>query len=892
MPFDAKYLPEHLRIQLLKEALRLDPDLKEEDLERGIILHMDDLPEQMNRAISREAFLRDLQWCPRNFLHRYRLAFKDLDDIPREAIAPLPDDLRHASASGHRGALGHYILGKTIGEGTFGKVKLGRHILTGERVAVKVADIERVAREVQLLKLIRHPHVVQLLEIIETKNQLYLIMEYASGGELFDYIVQHQRVPEQQACIFFHQIIAGAGQDIDEYHRVEKIHAMNVENLLLDEHKCIKIVDFGLSNRFETNQLLKTACGSPCYAPPEMVSGQSYDSNTSALYKKILAASYQPPAFISDSVKDLISGLLTVDPAKRFTIADVRAHPWYQQVPDAALKPKALAELPGGLDEDVLEELKRHGFPREYAINCLQNNKHNSVTTTYYLLAAKRRRMMEHLQMQQEKLSCVSWPGASREGGPSTVTGVASSTAPASVDSKITTRMVASPDPTHRVTTLTSPQMASPHISTPKSSPVVVTPNASMSRPCAPPSPSSISPRAFSPDKHPQAASPNSSRAVTPNASISRPMTAATHVSPISSRTPSHDGPKDSQLSPGTHARTTREAVQKGTPPTTVVPSSMCMDGQARYIIRPMSSKVSRLSSVPVSRHMVTGTVTAPATPRQTPMSARAPSRDSPADALNKRFTMVDASHGSHGHPSHVAPASPEIGRFEEISGTRQQVAGMAQKTSVAATYHLLAKRKKDAPPASPKPGASTLDQRPIERAAAKVKEPNMANVSNPKITPRQVLASPHYGVRQVITPRVAGSPVQVSRVVGSPAVTPRVSPMPRAMAVALDKLQPLDPWSASVMAQWLDPTWRCKAWNEIDVMPKEISDENIQREKLERFPTGEPLEVHERRIDPFDGRRYSLAQLLEKYKDQYQEKDIKSYWRNAMKPNEYLVVD
>eukprot|EP00434_Breviolum_minutum_P024738 symbB.v1.2.021848.t1/scaffold1913.1/size122320/4 len=109
MPFDAKYLPEHLRIQLLNEALRLDPDLKEEDMERGIVLQMDDLPEKMNRAISREAFLRDLQWCPRNFLHRYRLAFKDLDDVPQEAIAPLPDDLRQP-------------LGLSIPCGTFGKV--------------------------------------------------------------------------------------------------------------------------------------------------------------------------------------------------------------------------------------------------------------------------------------------------------------------------------------------------------------------------------------------------------------------------------------------------------------------------------------------------------------------------------------------------------------------------------------------------------------------------------------------------------------------------------------------------------------------------------------------------------------------------------------------------
>eukprot|EP00439_Symbiodinium_sp_Y106_P048903 s7326_g6.t1 len=330
--------------------------------------------------------------------------------------------------------LGHYILGRTIGEGTFGKVKLGRHILTGERVAVKVlekdriqevADIERVAREVQLLKLIRHPHVVQLFEIIETRGQLYLIMEYASGGELFDYIVQNQRVPEPEACRFFHQIIAG----------VEQIHAMNVvhrdlkpENLLLDEHKCIKIVDFGLSNRFDDNQLLRTACGSPCYAPPEMVSGQSYvpqmcdlwscgvilfamvcgflpfeDSNTSALYKKILAANYTAPSFITDSVKELIAGLLTVDPAKRFTIADVRAHDWYRQLPEASVRPRDLVSRQCGLEEDVLQELKCHGFPQEYATNCLLNNKHNSVTTTYYLLAAKRRRMAEHLQLRESE---------------------------------------------------------------------------------------------------------------------------------------------------------------------------------------------------------------------------------------------------------------------------------------------------------------------------------------------------------------------------------------------------------------------------------------------------------------------------------------------------------
>merc|ERR1719504_356420 len=104
-------------------------------------------------------------------------------------------------------SIGHYILGKTIGEGTFGKVKLGTHTLTGEKVAVKIlekeriveiADVERVAREIHILKLIRHPHIIQLYEIIETPRQLYLIMEYACGGELFDYIVQHGRAEERR----------------------------------------------------------------------------------------------------------------------------------------------------------------------------------------------------------------------------------------------------------------------------------------------------------------------------------------------------------------------------------------------------------------------------------------------------------------------------------------------------------------------------------------------------------------------------------------------------------------------------------------------------------------------------------------------------------------------
>jgi 5'-AMP-activated protein kinase catalytic alpha subunit len=135
-------------------------------------------------------------------------------------------------------SIGHYILGRTIGEGTFGKVKIGTHILTGEKVAVKIlekdrilesADRERVSREIYILKTVRHPNIIQLYEIIETSKQLYLIMEYANGGELFDYIVSHQRVNEPEACKFFQQILSG----VEYLHKLNIVHRdLKPENLI------------------------------------------------------------------------------------------------------------------------------------------------------------------------------------------------------------------------------------------------------------------------------------------------------------------------------------------------------------------------------------------------------------------------------------------------------------------------------------------------------------------------------------------------------------------------------------------------------------------------------------------------------------------------------------
>ena len=234
-------------------------------------------------------------------------------------------------------------------------MRLGIHQITHEKVAIKIlekdkikeqADVTRVMREIQILKIVRHPNIVQLYEIIETSRQLFLIMEYAPGGELFDYIVKKKRVQDKEACRFLHQILAG----IEYLHKNKICHRdLKPENLLLDENMNIKIVDFGLSNTYKKDtDTLKTACGSPCYASPEMIAGKRYlgidtdlwslgvilyamtvgylpfeDADTNKLYKKILNCDFLIPGYVEKPCKDLIKKLLLTDPKARYKMKDI-----------------------------------------------------------------------------------------------------------------------------------------------------------------------------------------------------------------------------------------------------------------------------------------------------------------------------------------------------------------------------------------------------------------------------------------------------------------------------------------------------------------------------------------------------------------------------------------
>lgn len=363
-----------------------------------------------------------------------------------------PQGGKPGSASGHavapatkkdqatRKIVGQYMIGKTIGEGTFGKVKIAVHIPTGEKVAVKIlekarikeqADVKRVNREIKILKKASGINVIKMFEVLDTVNSVYLIMESCDGGELFDYIVSHKRVEERQACIFFHQIMDG----LECIHKSDITHRdMKPENLLLKMTPSgwvIKIVDFGLSNTHEGGKLLTTACGSPCYAAPEMIAGKAYvgpvadmwscgvilfalvcgylpfeDANTSALYQKILAGRYTPAKFISPEVKDLIRKILEVKPNNRFRVEDVRRHRWYQavpenQVPKDIISPEEAEQTKTEIFAKLQEQENADIMLIRDGLNSRACNGH---TAMYFLLEQKYKNAMNKRKVSESKL--------------------------------------------------------------------------------------------------------------------------------------------------------------------------------------------------------------------------------------------------------------------------------------------------------------------------------------------------------------------------------------------------------------------------------------------------------------------------------------------------------
>ena len=258
--------------------------------------------------------------------------------------------------------IGNYILSNQIGIGTFSKVSKAIHIITNQSVAVKILekekiedniDIERIKREMEILNKIIHPNICQLYETYSTLHNFYLMMEYVEGGDLFDYITSKTFLSEKQSCYFYRQLIS-----VIEYLNEMGISHRDIkpENILLDkEHKNIKLIDFGLSNYCTDAELLKSACGSPCYASPEMLSGKPYqgitidlwssgivlysmlvgtlpfnDQELAELYKQIKLGKFYLPSTLSLEAIDLLKRILQVDPKKRISLKEIKEHAWFK----------------------------------------------------------------------------------------------------------------------------------------------------------------------------------------------------------------------------------------------------------------------------------------------------------------------------------------------------------------------------------------------------------------------------------------------------------------------------------------------------------------------------------------------------------------------------------
>uniref|UniRef100_A0A665UN62 non-specific serine/threonine protein kinase n=1 Tax=Echeneis naucrates TaxID=173247 RepID=A0A665UN62_ECHNA len=317
--------------------------------------------------------------------------------------------------------IGNYRLLKTIGKGNFAKVKLARHVLTGKEVRcnaqhhicmVHVTTLDvyflQLFREVRIMKMLNHPNIVKLFEVIETEKTLYLVMEYASGGEVFDYLVAHGRMKEKEARAKFRQIVSA----VQYCHQKCIVHRdLKAENLLLDADMNIKIADFGFSNEFTLGNKLDTFCGSPPYAAPELFQGKKYDGpevdvwslgvilytlvsgslpfdgqNLKELRERVLRGKYRIPFYMSTDCENLLKKFLILNPSKRGSLEQIMRDRWMNVgYEEDELKPY-IEPQPDYKDPRRTDIMLQMGFSQEEIQDSLVNQKYNDVMATYLLL--------------------------------------------------------------------------------------------------------------------------------------------------------------------------------------------------------------------------------------------------------------------------------------------------------------------------------------------------------------------------------------------------------------------------------------------------------------------------------------------------------------------------
>ncbi|CAK8542167.1 unnamed protein product [Lathyrus sativus] len=292
-----------------------------------------------------------------------------------------------------------YELGRLLGQGTFAKVYHARNLITGVSVAIKVVDkekilkvgmVDQIKREISAMKLVRHPNVVELYEVMATKTKIFIIMEYAKGGELFNKVAKG-KLKVDVARAYFQQLMSA----VDYCHSRGVCHRdLKPENLLLDENENLKVSDFGLSALSESKRqdgLLHTTCGTPAYVAPEVINRKGYDGskadlwscgvilfvllagslpfqdqNLMEMYRKISEGEFKFPKWFALEVRQLLSKILDPNPKTRISMAKIMESSWFKK----------------GLEKPVVIETENHELATQPADGVFEVSENGSGSIT------------------------------------------------------------------------------------------------------------------------------------------------------------------------------------------------------------------------------------------------------------------------------------------------------------------------------------------------------------------------------------------------------------------------------------------------------------------------------------------------------------------------------
>eukprot|EP01137_Pigoraptor_chileana_P018351 Opistho-2@77687 len=340
--------------------------------------------------------------------------FRDPRDKYRDPRADGKENPALASLKGMGQYIGNYRVGKVLGTGSFGAALLATHRLTGKVVAIKAIAREKInaniEREIEILRHVRHSNIARLYEIINTPQRVFLVMEYVSGGELFDYIVNNGACTEREARGYFRDLLSA----VDYLHSVGIVHRdLKLENMLLDGHGNIKLIDFGLSNFMNKGKRLDTCCGSPMYAGPEMYRGAQYEGPEVDVWsmgvilfamlegthpfqqpEDVVSGRFTMPTHLSKECQDLISRMLVVDPARRVAVDQIYRHPWVNKDCDALERTFSIDQISLDSfqpDPEIVATMSDAGFSPSVVLASLRSNSFNQVTATYHFLEEKKK---------------------------------------------------------------------------------------------------------------------------------------------------------------------------------------------------------------------------------------------------------------------------------------------------------------------------------------------------------------------------------------------------------------------------------------------------------------------------------------------------------------------